>query len=346
VKIPIRNLYFLLLYAWDVLEEAALLDVAPGDATNILELFARSLNSGIRHLMRKGIRQDYIARQEEVEGVRGRLLCDQTVRRGNLNRGITICETDYLTADVPINQVLRSTVRLLLAMKELDNKLHGELLGTYRRLGGITIMPVSLERIHRIQLHRNTAFYRFLLNTCELIIRGVGVEDEKGGTTFRGFDEAELLHKVFESFAYNFYRREQHEFEVTRDQIRWVSAFGSPEDLNFLPIMRTDVSLSSATRYIIIDTKYYTETLGIRFGKKQIHARHLYQMYAYLSNVRAKCNPSVIVEGILLYPKVTEDVSIAIRINDLPIRVQTVDLTKSGGDIRHQLLSFITSVAK
>jgi 5-methylcytosine-specific restriction enzyme subunit McrC len=235
--------------------------------------------------------------------------------------------------------------RIILAAMVRDNDLRAELLGTYRRLGGISVVPVSVEKIRRIQLHRNASFYRFLLNICELIARGLAVRDESRGTAFPGFDQEELLAQIFESFVYNFYRREQRDLKVTRQQIHWYPVSGQPEDVKLLPIMRTDVSMLSATRHLIIDAKYYGQTLVTRFDKKQIRADHLYQMFAYLSNVRAGYNRSVCVEGLLLYPKVDEDVAVAIKLNNLPIRVQTVDLTKPESDIKRQMLSFIDSVS-
>jgi 5-methylcytosine-specific restriction enzyme subunit McrC len=341
VKIPIANIYFLLLYAWDVLEEADLVDVAADESTNVLELFGRILNSGVRHATRKGIRQDYLAKQEEVRGVRGRLLIDRTIRTGSLQRGITVCETDHLTPNTITNQILRSTIRLLVQAPVLDETLRAELLGIYRRLAGIDILDASPALIRRIQLHRNPPFYRFLLSVCELVSRQVAVRPEDDGARFRGFDETKLLSEVFERFLFNFYRREQKTFTVKREQIRWYPVSGSPADLELLPVMRTDVSLQSASRQVVIDAKFYSETLRPRFDKQRIREAHLYQLFAYLSNIRAAQRRSVRVEGMLLYPQVDEAVSAKFELHDLPIRVETIDLTQSSKQIKQSLLALV-----
>jgi 5-methylcytosine-specific restriction enzyme subunit McrC len=341
VKIPIANIYFLLLYAWDVLEEADLVDVAGDESTDVLELFGRVLNSGVRHAVRKGIRQDYLAQQEEIRGVRGRLLIDRTMRTGSLLRGTTVCETDHLTPNTATNQILRSTIRLLLEAPVLDEMLRAELLGIYRRLAGIDIVGISPALIRRIQLHRNPPFYRFLLSVCELVSRQIAVRPGGDGPRFRQFDERELLSEVFERFLLNFYRREQRTFKVKREQFYWHPASGNPEDLELLPVMRTDVSLLSASRHIVIDAKFYSETLTTRFEKKRIREKHLYQLFAYLCNARTVKERSVRVEGLLIYPQVGEPVSARFEIHDLPVRVETIDLTRSTREIKEALLALI-----
>jgi 5-methylcytosine-specific restriction enzyme subunit McrC len=57
VQIPIANIYYLLCYAWDVLEEKeTLADVDALDSTDLLDLFARVLVNGTRRLLRHSCR--------------------------------------------------------------------------------------------------------------------------------------------------------------------------------------------------------------------------------------------------------------------------------------------------
>lgn len=50
--------------------------------------------------------------------------------------------------------------------------------------------------------------------------------------------------------------------------------------------MQTDISLESSERKIIMDTKYYQNTLTKNFGSQKLISGNLYQMFAYLSNHR------------------------------------------------------------
>ena len=50
MEIPIQNIYFLLCYAWDKLEERDLVDVDPVGITGLVDLFSRVLITGTNHL--------------------------------------------------------------------------------------------------------------------------------------------------------------------------------------------------------------------------------------------------------------------------------------------------------
>ena len=65
--IPIANIYYLLCYAWDVLEEKeSLADVDVLDSTDILDLFARVLVNGTRRLVRRGLDRGYLPREGDI----------------------------------------------------------------------------------------------------------------------------------------------------------------------------------------------------------------------------------------------------------------------------------------
>ena len=73
MEIPIANIYYLLCYAWDVLDEKeTLADVDVINSTDLLDLFARVLVNGTRRLIRRGLDRGYLPRQDEIPGVRGK----------------------------------------------------------------------------------------------------------------------------------------------------------------------------------------------------------------------------------------------------------------------------------
>ncbi|MBN2439660.1 MAG: hypothetical protein JXL20_13790 [Deltaproteobacteria bacterium] len=53
-KIPIQNIYYLLCYAWNRLEERDIVDVTGIDSTNLADLFAKVLIGGVGHLFKRG----------------------------------------------------------------------------------------------------------------------------------------------------------------------------------------------------------------------------------------------------------------------------------------------------
>lgn len=56
----------------------------------------------------------------------------------------------------------------------------------------------------------------------------------------------------------------------SQEEIKWEALIPNASDGNYLPTMRTDVTLRSPKRTIVLDTKYYKSTLANRYDKKRV----------------------------------------------------------------------------
>src|SRR6516162_2134201 len=79
--IPIKNLYYLLCYAWNHFHEGQVIFVSAIDSPNLSDLLASVLASGTRHLLRRGLDRGYVASREDTPSVRGRIVFKETVQR-------------------------------------------------------------------------------------------------------------------------------------------------------------------------------------------------------------------------------------------------------------------------
>ena len=50
--------------------------------------------------------------------------------------------------------------------------------------------------------------------------------------------------------------------------------------------MQTDISVAYGKRKIIIETKFYKETLGKFYDARTLHSANLYQLFSYLVNAK------------------------------------------------------------
>ena len=73
MEIPVANIYYLLCYASNKLEESETIKVDPTQCTELVDLFARVLISGLDHLLKKGIDRGYVVHSEESRVLRGKL---------------------------------------------------------------------------------------------------------------------------------------------------------------------------------------------------------------------------------------------------------------------------------
>jgi 5-methylcytosine-specific restriction enzyme subunit McrC len=148
--------------------------------------------------------------------------------------------------------------------------------------------------------------------------------------------------RLFESFVRNFYKIEQSEFSVKREDIKWNFVTENEIDLRMLPKMSTDISLVSSSRKIIIDTKFYKEALGSRFTQEKINSSHLYQLFSYLKNQESDLEITKTCEGVLLYPSAGSDFKFSYRYQNHKIRVLSINLNQDWFDIKRDLLEIIS----
>ena len=129
--------------------------------------------------------------------------------------------------------------------------------------------------------------------------------------------------------------------ELGAGHIPWDAVPLDSDTIDLLPNMQTDISLTSTSRKIIIDAKYYKEALQKYYDKKSIRSAHLYQIFAYLMNIEHLVKDDVICEGILLYPTVESELDYSRTIKGHRITVKTINLNQEWKCIHDNLLNII-----
>jgi 5-methylcytosine-specific restriction enzyme subunit McrC len=340
-SIPIKNLYYLLLYAWDRVQEGSAIEASARDSTDLLDLYARMYVSGIQHILRRGIEQGYRAVSADVAGIRGRILVGQTVRRMLPQHGQAYCEFDELTVDTLANQILRAAGRRLLSAPTLSAKTKAELGAIDQSLTGISSIHLTGGAFRRVQLHSNNGFYGLLLTLCRLIAETPILDEERGNVRLRkAFDDN--LASVYERFVRNFIKREFPQYRVGSENIRWNAKSESDPALTLLPKMITDTSIQMPGGTLVIETKFYEETLASGLGTPKYRSGHLYQLFAYLSSL-SRARPQHRFQGMLLYPGVGVHLRHEYEIEGQSIRVCTIDLAKDWREIREQLIQLVAA---
>jgi 5-methylcytosine-specific restriction enzyme subunit McrC len=342
LNIPVGNIYYLLIYAWNMLSEADVVDVDPSGEVRLINLFARILNRGTDQAIRRGLDRGYVPLTESIPGIRGKLNISASVKSGVMGMSRMVCEFDEFTHNIIHNRIVKSTLGRLLCAKDLDNGLREEVVATLRRLVDIDDIALTSHVFRSVQLNRNNRFYFFLMRICRLIHDKLMIDPLSGESKFRKFteDPIEMRH-LFERFVRGFYRHEQSRFDVGRENFVWQQTGGASASIKKLPRMTTDVSLTDGRRKIIFETKFVPQVFQMYREKRTVRSSHLYQLFAYLQNLAIKSGDGVECEGILLYPMTDEKVDFRFRVQNHWIRVCTVDLTQHWSKIRENLLQLL-----
>jgi len=342
MHIPIQNIYYLLCYAWNKLEEQDQAAVSIDDQTSLLDLFAKVLNNATRILLKRGIDRSYVEQTTEISGIKGKLAISETLKRNILHQQRTVCVFDEFSPDILTNQILVSTLRKLIRVKPLDKGLKLESRQLLYMFPGIRPITIKPSHFKQIRLNRNNRFYHFIIKVCEIIHQNILPGEEAGTYQFADFTRDERkMNQLFEHFVFNFYRLEQNTYKVKRDNIHW--QFETEDDLSksHLPRMQTDITLISNDEKIIIDAKYYRETMSAYYGSEKIKSGNLYQLFSYLMNQESDDPKTKRTKGILLYPTIEKEYDLKYAFRDHPIEIRTVNLNDDWRRIRKRLLEII-----
>lgn len=108
--------------------------------------------------------------------------------------------------------------------------------------------------------------------------------------------------------------------------------------------METDISLENEEQKIIIDAKYYRETMTTNYDKERIKSSNLYQLFSYLLNQQDGSEKTKKATGILLYPTVEKDYDLDFKYNDHKIQIRTINIDTNWRNISTRLKKIINAV--
>ncbi|MYF02988.1 MAG: hypothetical protein F4227_08490 [Gammaproteobacteria bacterium] len=341
-KIPIANVYYLFCYAWQHAEEKDLLRLAELDKLEAVhDLLGLLLAEGVFRLVRAGLDRGDLDKRVGLVGVRGKIDSSETMKRALRSKGRVCCEFQELSHDILHNRILRTTLKNLLRLPSLDGRIRSRVTQAYGKLAGVSSVNLSLRMFNQVHLDRNRRYYRMLLTVCRLIYEQLLIDEETGHHTFKELQD-ERMARLFERFVIEFYRREQNHFKVNRSRkIEWNHEGSQTKHLNKLPGMEADVILEGSDRRIILDAKYYLEALSEWYETKKLQSAHLYQLTAYLRNREATRPADSAHEGILLYPTVSDPVSVDLWLEGFSIKARSIDLAQDWREIHRSMLQLL-----
>ena len=357
-KIPVRNWWHMLLYAWDLVEFRGRFDTEVEDAPDLRALLTGILVHLVKHQVRRGLRGDYVERSEELRSVRGRIDFGETLRGMSMYRGRLHCEYEEFTLNVPRNQIIRSTLGDSLnrgfTRVEEDRAKYGRLVSDVEAL---LRMLYEIDRVRVTRrliaselrlLGRNEREYKLMLKICEMLQDpAMPQSDSVSELDFVDWlRKKEDEHKIFELFVSNFYKlRLGNDWRVSAQQRRYWGKKTDTETENArLPTMNPDIVLirRDTAGVVMIDTKWYGSVLYERGGKPTVNPDHVYQMYAYLQSRDSDGVRHPDASGILLYAKtVKDDVDFRTEIDGHPFRVYTLDLAQEWEGVERDLVGLL-----
>lgn len=337
--IPIQNIYYMLSYAFQVLNEQGYKNIATEQFNNTAELMAAILAKGIAVQIKRGLGKEYISQTEPLSALRGKIDIAESIKTQTMLKKQMVCSYDEFSVNGTMNRIIKSTVELLLR-SDISKTRKKELRKLMVYFGDVE--PIDLHTVDwNIQYNRNNQTYRLLISVCYLVVKGLLQTNSDGSTRLMDFMDEQRMCRLYEKFILEYFRKEHPEITANASQIPWQL----DDDISImLPIMQTDIMLTYKEKVLIIDAKYYTHTTQSQFNVNTLHSANLYQIFTYVKNkeIELSAKPHK-VSGMLLYAKTDEKVlpNNSYMMSGNKISVKTLDLNLPFKEIAKQLDAII-----
>ena len=343
-SIYIKNIYYMLAYAFRVLNEEEYKKVETEEFENIAELLSEILSIGVTSQIKQGLVKDYLEVSETTSSIRGKINITESINEQSFIKKQLNCTYDEFSVNCFLNQIIKSTLNLLVKSdlsRERKKKLK-RLLMYFTDVDLIDVKSINWK----IRFDRNNQTYKMLVNICYLVINGLLQSEKSGQVKLMDFEDDQLMSSLYEKFILNYFKKEHPNIRTHAPQIDWQVDEGWDV---MIPKMKTDVTLEHENRILIIDAKFYKDNLAENYGRNMHRTGNLYQIFTYVKNKQAELQGKDIeVSGMLLYARTKASIQPDSEyvMSGSRISVKTLDLNQEFNEIKNQLDDIAFSLKK
>ena len=290
---PVKNIYYMLSYAFYSLNFKEYKKVASEEFDNIYELFSELLIIALNKQIKQGLYRDYIEVDETTSSIRGKINITESINELSFINKKLNCTYDEFSVNSELNKIIKTTLTILLKAPITKIQRHGikNILLYFRDVDTLDTNSINWQ----IRYDRNNQDYRMIIGICNLTLKGLLQSEKKGEKKLMEFLDNQLMNRLYEKFILNYYRKEHKYLKAYSPQIEWQLDDDFSE---MLPRMQTDITLEYEDKILIIDAKYYSNTTQSYFDARTIHSHNLYQIFTYVKNKEVEVDNEV--SGMLL----------------------------------------------
>lgn len=340
--ILIKNIFYMLSYAYQVLRQSNYESIAAEDFQNINDLFSAILAGGMSQQVKQGLYKEYISFHEDLQTLRGKLDINGSIRNRINHVQRLACDFDNLSVNNLFNRILKSTAVYLSKQKDVSDENKKALNKALYGFKAVDIIDLRAIPWSTLTYQRNNQSYRMMIYLCNFVINRMLLTTSAGEYKMRQFTE-EHMAALYEKFILEYYRKHHPELHPSSKQIGFdIRESISEEASDFLPKMQSDIYLTRSGKTLIIDAKYY-KNIWQRYDRddpetsRTIRNAHLYQIMSYVNNTDKTHTGNV--SGVLLYAQTgNKQYSLDYpNIGGNHYAIKTLDLNTDFDDLSNQL---------
>ncbi|EGA70248.1 hypothetical protein VISI1226_13491 [Vibrio sinaloensis DSM 21326] len=264
----------------------------------LLEVFIGQFLQSVNTLVKRGLRSDYVRREDNLRFLKGKLNVSKQVRHNFVNKQRFYCDYDEFLLDRPVNRLIHSALRKVKkhTRSAANQKLLQELEFVFREVPESRNYKFDFSKI---RLDRAMSYYLVPLDWCRLILEGFAPQTMKGGA-----NAASLLfpmEKVFEDYVANVLKEQlvvSHPKLTVSTQVtgEYLARYGGRSKFSLRPDL---IIKEGSTNKVVLDTKW--KLLNTKLNNSNISQSDVYQLFAYAKKYLADDESGQ--DVVLIYPR-------------------------------------------
>ncbi|MEA3354220.1 MAG: McrC family protein [Campylobacterota bacterium] len=238
----------------------------------LLEIFITMFLEEISKLIKKGIKSDYITKEENLKFLKGKLKINEQIKKNYIHKERFYVEYEEFLSNRVENKLIKTTLQYLYK-KSKTNKNQQRIREFLFVFDEISISHDIKSDFSKVKLNRQMKDYTQVLLWCKTFLL------ENSFSPYKGNDVAFALlfdmNLLFESYVYDYLKRYADFENITAQDKTHHLAYLNGKDKKFQ--LKPDIVINKGE--IIADTKW--KLLSVDKTHQGISQADMYQLYAY-----------------------------------------------------------------
>jgi len=260
---------------------------------HLLELFITYFLQEVNTLVKRGVRSDYVTKEENQAFLKGKLLVNQQVRVNAVQQQRFFCAYDEYLPDRPENRLIHRALEKVLKLSRNSNnqRLSRELMFVF---ADVPMSKNIRQDFAKCKSNRAMTHYQHPLEWCRLILNEESTVSSAGKT--QTISILFPMEKIFEDYVAAMLNRALQPDYLVRVQSGGKHLVEKHQSKAMFALRPDLVIEQSGQRVCVADTKWKCIDQSDRAKNYGISQSDMYQLYAYATKYNCK-------RVVLIYPE-------------------------------------------
>ena len=252
----------------------------------LLEIFISMFLCELEALVKKGIKSDYVALDENLNFLKGKLNINEQIKRNSIHKERFYVGYSEFLSNIKINRIIKTTLKFLYK-KSNSSKNQQKIRELLFMFDEVSTCDDYKNFFEKLIINRQVKHYEQTLLWCKIFLLNNSFTPHKGDDL--AFALLFDMNALFESYVGNFIKKKHADVSLQHSEKHLIEA---PKSFK----LRPDIFLEGE---FIADTKWKIIRQDINESEKKykISQADLYQLYAY--GKKHECSKLY-----LIYPKI------------------------------------------